>query len=472
MNKKILLSGLTGFFTGIVVFWVPSLLFRAERKTKDELLKNIESSRVTAIVKAANKVSPTVVSITVLQTRIVEDRFFSPFFEDFFGEIFPPRYYREKVRSLGSGVIVSEDGYIITNLHVVEGAEIIKVTLPNGKTYDGTIVGIDENIDLALLKIRAKNLPYAKLGDSDELLIGEWVIALGNPFGFLLEDTKPSVTVGVISALKRNVKVGGKYHYRNMIQTDASINPGNSGGPLVNVLGEVIGINTFIFTKGGGSEGVGFAIPSNRVKKFIKEAKKYRKRRSAWLGIGVQDLTRKMIEAIGTSVMQGVIVTHIFTGSPAKQSILREGDIIIYANEDRITSKRAWEDFVANLFVDDTVKIRFLRKNDTLQVLLIAEEYKEAKGVYIPSLKIWVKDINPVLAYKYNLSSPEGAFVDSVGNGIGKAAGLKKGDVIIYFQRKKVHDVQDLKKLTKRLLSPLDIIIEREKATIHLFYGF
>ncbi len=470
MNKKTIFSGLIGFVIG-VVFWTPFVLFRTTDK-KEKLLRDVETQRVTAIVKAANEVSESVVSITVLATRLVEDRFFSPFFDDFFRDLFPPRYYKEKIRGLGSGVIVSEDGYIITNAHVVEGAEVIKVTLPNGKTYDAKLVGIDNAIDLALLKIDAHGLHTVKLGNSDELLIGEWVIALGNPFGFLLEDSKPSVTVGVISALKRNIRVEGRYHYRNMIQTDAAINPGNSGGPLVNVLGEVIGINTFIFTKGGGSEGVGFAIPSNTVKKFIKEVKKHKKRRPAWLGIGVQDISADIAEALNFTTPQGVIIVDVFKDSPAEDKGLEPGDVIIFANGDKISSKKAWEDFIANLFVDDTVRMKVVRSKDTFEVTLVASEYKEEKGVFIPSLKIWVKDLNPVLSYKYQIHSREGAFVYKVENGYGKFIGLRPGDVILYFQQKKIRKAEDLKKYATHLSSPLDLIIEREGATLHLFYGF
>lgn len=240
----------------------------------------ISSSRMNAIVQAARAVGPAVVSINVIQTRVVYPRPFSPlrdpFFDEFFQYFFPRPQFRQQVQSLGSGVIVSPDGYIITNAHVVENAEVIKVVLPDSRQFDGQVVGIDNALDIALVKIPGKNLPHSVLGNSDDLYVGEWAIALGNPFGFLLEDTQPSVTVGVISALHRSIRSGLNEEriYQDMIQTDAAINPGNSGGPLVNAAGEVIGINTFIFTTSRGSEGVGFARPINDVKKFIDQLRR------------------------------------------------------------------------------------------------------------------------------------------------------------------------------------------------------
>ncbi|MEO0141969.1 MAG: trypsin-like peptidase domain-containing protein, partial [candidate division WOR-3 bacterium] len=229
----------------------------------------ISKQRMNAIVLAANKVGPAVVSITVIQTRIITiSPFDDEFFRRFFGDFFPEQRYRQQIKSLGSGVIISPDGFIITNEHVVSNATEINVTLPDARQFKAQIIAADRTMDLALLKVDGHNLPYAELGSSEDLLIGEWVIALGNPFGFMLEDTRPTVTVGVISALNRAIKSAHEDRiYKDMIQTDAAINPGNSGGPLVNILGQVIGINTFILTSSGGSEGVGFARPINVVKK-------------------------------------------------------------------------------------------------------------------------------------------------------------------------------------------------------------
>ncbi len=306
----------------------------------------ISNSRKNAIVLAAQKVSPAVVSITVTQIKIVSSPFYSPFsdpfWSDFFRDFFPQRRFREEVRGLGSGVIISPDGYIVTNSHVVEMATEIKVTLPDRREFIGKIIDLDQERDLALLKIDGKDLPYAPLGNSDGLMIGEWAIALGNPFGTLIQDAKPTVTVGVISALNRTIspeRLGRTYE--NMIQTDAAINPGNSGGPLINANGEVIGINTFIFTHAGGSEGIGFAIPINVVKRFVEEAKKLKpeeptERFETKLGITVSDINRTLKKRYRLTLEKGVVVVGVKSNTIGEAIGLEEGDVIISFNNQKV----------------------------------------------------------------------------------------------------------------------------------------
>ncbi len=279
MKIRDLVFILIGLLMGLVIFEVyGAIRYPASPGAQDlnALNKEISRGRENAIVHAASEVSTSVVSITVTQTRIVSATpFLSPFDDDFFRDFFPEFYYKQKVKSLGTGIIVANNGYILTNEHVISNATEINVTLSDGRQFNGTISAKDRTVDLALIKIDTGELPCVQLGDSDSLLIGEWTIALGNPFGFLLEDAQPTVTVGVISALNRAIKsTQDDRVYKDMIQTDAAINPGNSGGPLVNILGQVIGINTFIFTSGGGSEGIGFARPINDAKAFIAEAMK------------------------------------------------------------------------------------------------------------------------------------------------------------------------------------------------------
>lgn len=225
--------------------------------------KASSAKRINSITEAVKAVEPAVVSINVIKTEYV--RAVSPFgfgFFDFFGSIPLLR----QVESIGSGVIYDPKGYIVTNAHVVSGATQIKVILPDKREFSGTVAGIDEIHDVAKIKITGNNLPVAEMGNSNDLIIGEWSIALGNPYGFLMNDSKPSVSVGVISAVNRNFAARqDRREYKSMIQTDAAINPGNSGGPLVNINGEVVGINTFIFSESGGNIGIGFAIPINSV---------------------------------------------------------------------------------------------------------------------------------------------------------------------------------------------------------------
>jgi serine protease Do len=279
-----------------------------EQKIKDTQELNL--SRQNAITRAVQMVEPAVVSVNVIRTEIVR-RYLDPFENPFFG-FFDYIPYRRQVKAIGSGVIISKEGYIITNAHVVEGATEIKIILSDGRQFDGEIVGISNVHDIAVLKISGKDLPYARLGSSSNLIIGEWAIAVGNPYGFLIKDSKPSVSVGVISAINRNFALSreGKI-YRRMIQTDAAINPGNSGGPLVNIYGEVIGINTFIVSESGGNIGLGFAIPIDRVKKVAKELIKYGKVREIWFGFKVQDINPMLAEYLNLKSSDGVLVTHI-----------------------------------------------------------------------------------------------------------------------------------------------------------------
>lgn len=300
-----------------------------------QVQSEVAASRSNAIVLAARKVSPAVVSVIVTQTRIVSYDPFGGFgFDDFFRDFFPRHTFRQEIKSMGSGVIVSTDGHIVTNAHVVRNATAIKVTLPDNRQFDAELVDSDDALDLALLKVTGGNLPAARLGSSSDLMIGEWAIAIGNPFGFMMEDAQPTVTVGVISALRRDVKsTGSGGVYSNMIQTDAAINPGNSGGPLVNALGEVVGINTFIFSHAGGSEGIGFARPIEDVKEFMAAALGHAvasgRRFETALGATVADITPPLRSRFGLVHSKGVVVVGVKAGSIADNIGLAEGDVIL-----------------------------------------------------------------------------------------------------------------------------------------------
>lgn len=340
----------------------------------------ITASRRSAIVRAAEHVGPAVVSITVIQTRVYtasphspfRDTFFDQFFRDFFGE----RRYVEKVPSLGSGVILTADGLLVTNEHVVRDGTEIKVTLTDGRQFDAELVASEQEYDLALLKIEGTGLPHAEMGDSDSIIIGEWAIAIGNPFGYLLEDTHPTVTVGVISARHRNVKTSEEVAgvYRDMIQTDAAINPGNSGGPLVNSLGEVIGINTFIITQSGGSMGIGFAIPVNRVKFIVDEVATYGRIREIWIGLMVQEITPLIARSLGLTSTDGVIVSHIDEGSPADKAGLKRGDIIVNVNGETVKNYDSARKAIFGATVGDVLEFSIHRDGSPRAVSITVEE--------------------------------------------------------------------------------------------------
>jgi serine protease Do len=343
-------------------------------------IDEISASRRSAIVRAAEHAGPAVVSITVIQTRVYtasprspfRDPFFDQFFRDFFGE----RRHVEKVPSLGSGVIVTSDGLIVTNEHVVRDGTEIKVTLTDGRQFDAELVASEQEYDLALLRIEGANLPHAELGDSDSIIIGEWAIAIGNPFGYLLEDTHPTVTVGVISALRRNVKTSEEVAgvYRDMIQTDAAINPGNSGGPLINSLGQVIGINTFIITQSGGSMGIGFAIPVNRVRFIIDEVATFGRIREIWIGLMVQEITPLIARSLGLASTEGVIVSHIDEGSPADKAGLKRGDVIVNVNGEATRDYDSARKAIFGARVGDRLQFAIQRDADVHTVSITVDE--------------------------------------------------------------------------------------------------
>lgn len=339
---------------------------------------NIELSRKNAIVRATQTVSPCVVGIVVTQIQMVRTPYyFGDFLDLFFAPELAPRY--KEVENMGSGFIIDEDGLIITNFHVVQGAQKLYVNLPNGNEVEGKIVGVDSLTDLALIKIERSKCPTVKLGHSTDLMIGEWAIAIGNPFGFFIKDSHPTVTVGVISALDRNFSPsqGDRVFYQGMIQTDAAINPGNSGGPLVNALGEVIGINTFIYTGSSnnrGSIGIGFAIPIDRAKRVVQELRTYGHRRKVCTGVSVQQLNRAIALQLGYNNLDGVVVTGVRQGSPGEKAGLKAGDIIVGMGKRYIRAPEDIEGFFLDYFVGDVVRIRYVRSGKNKSTNLILAE--------------------------------------------------------------------------------------------------
>ncbi|MBN2543868.1 trypsin-like peptidase domain-containing protein [bacterium] len=337
----------------------------------------ISNSRRNAIVRAIEKVAPATVSISVTQVRVYSTSPFGlhgdPLWDYFFPEL--KRQYRQYVQSMGSGFIINPQGYLVTNYHVVEYASEIKVNLPDGREFNAEYIGSAPLADLAILKVEGEDLPFVNLGNSDGLIIGEWAIALGNPFGYIIEDAKPSVTVGVVSALERNFEVQQGKVYRDMIQTDAAINPGNSGGPLANSLGEVIGVNSFIVSKSGGSEGIGFAIPINTVKKILQEVLQYGEVRAFWTGLEIQELNRLIAHYLDLQETEGVIITSIQIGSPAEEAGLEVGDIIKRINDVEVKGE---DDLIYELYdaqVGDVVKLTILRDNKEVEIKLELKEY-------------------------------------------------------------------------------------------------
>jgi len=338
---------------------------------------DIDDIRRNAVVEAAEKVSPAVVTIGAVRTAYV--RRYDPFFNDFFSPfiVYP---YKEKLPYLGSGFIINSKGYVLTNYHVIEGAEKVLVTLVDGRELEAEILDADKVVDVAMLKIReGKNFPSAKLGDSDDLLIGETVLAIGNPFGNLIEDPHPSVTRGVVSALKRsfNPDTSNFRVYTDMIQTDATINPGNSGGPLVNIMGEVVGINTFIMSRTGASHGIGFAIPINRARIIAREIVEHGRIRPLWRDFDCVNLTPYLQKVLDAPDRRGVVIRRMERGGPAEESGLEVGDIIRRANSREVRNCSDFLAYFSAMQVGETFNLEILRQGKTKKVKYIVREYKE-----------------------------------------------------------------------------------------------
>ncbi len=394
--------------------------------------KEISESRENAIINAVKKAQNAVVSITCFKTRYVSlapSIINDPFFRDFF-EFFDFPEYKEKISSQGSGFIISEDGLILTNEHVISNSDSIIVTLPDGRNFVAKVIGSDYSLDIALLKINENNLPYLLFADSDELERGEWAIAMGNPFGYLWEDVEPTVTVGVISALNRTFKGEGERIYRGMIQTDAAINPGNSGGPLLNSKGEVIGMNTFIVSKSGGFEGIGFAIPSNILKNVLSYLKKYSYYPRGFLGIEVKPDEK------------GIKVISVLEESPAQKSGLEKGDVIIKIGRNVIKNYSDYKKIVDLLRSDENVVITVERgKNKEVINLTPISRYD---GV-IKMLGITIEERRGSLIIR-NIKS--GSYAARIG--------LREGDNITHIEGKEVNSIKDLEKI-------LSEYVKREK---------
>ena len=333
---------------------------------------SLADERGNAIVQATRRVAPAVVSINVVQQQAVRDP--SMEFWERLGLI-PQRNYFRHVQNMGSGLIVSDDGLVVTNQHVVAGAVQIIVTLSDGRQFQAVLLDDVERYDLAILQIQARDLPVARMATGDQLQIGEWAIAIGSPFGYLLADTQPTVTVGVISALNRDIRnTKGGQAVLGMIQTDAAINPGNSGGPLVNTAGEVVGINTFIFSDSGGSVGIGFALPVSRVMKVIEEIRKFGHYRQANLGFKLYMLTPAIVQDLGITDPVGALVVAVQQESPVWKAGLRPRDILREVEGIPMESIDTLYRLVYDANVGDILRFRAERNGETWDGEMLLEE--------------------------------------------------------------------------------------------------
>ena len=395
----------------------------------------VDASRRTALVNAVERASKAVVSINVTARR--EARARSPW--DFF---FVPERSRV-IEGYGTGFVIRPNGIIVTNQHVVANAERVVVTLPDGTDLPASVLGEDPLTDIAVLQVKRQGLPTVSAGRSGDLMIGEWVVAMGNPYAFLLGNSEPTVTVGVVSATNRNILPSGEQTglYFDMIQTDAAINPGNSGGPLTNALGEVVGVNSSIFSSSGGSVGLGFAIPIERAQRVAEEIIRHGSVRRAWVGLEVE----------GASAMRdwkragGVKVTSVAPGGPAAKASLREGDVLTEANGRPLRNYLDWEAVKLDLHVGDSVLLAVRSGRQTVRRRVVtgdlptvtAEKYSLLEGIELI-------DVTPAIRAERGIRSEQGVLIFKVAPEVTAQTTLRAGDVILAINRTPVRAAEQV----------------------------
>jgi serine protease Do len=424
----------------------------------------------------AEKVRPGVVNIQVVKKvkniGFAPHEFFgSPFgeknpFGDFFGpfsEGNQPRGFQQQ--GVGSGFVMSEDGYIVTNNHVIENADKIKVKFASGKEFTAKVIGLDSKTDLALIKIEgASDLHPLKLGNSDSLKVGSWVVAVGSPFG--LEQT---VTVGIVSAKGRVI---GSGPYDNFIQTDASINPGNSGGPLINMNGEVVGINTAIIPNG---QGIGFAIPVNMAKEITPQLQKNGHVIRGWLGVSVQEVTPELAKSFGLKENKGALVAEVFKGTPAEKAGIEQGDIILGFNGKDVSDSKELPRMLASTPIGEKATIKLQRNGSTIERTVKVGEMEEeqtelAEDTTHKSLGLTVQEITPEIAQELGLEQDGGVVVSGVETGSpAYDAGIQTGDVIHSVNQKPVKDVADFVKKAKSARGQENILLLVQRGKNNLY---
>ena len=399
----------------------------------------ITDTRRTAITRAVERVAPSVVTV---QTEQVERAPVDPF-DAFFGT---GQTQTRIVPGLGSGFFVRSDGVIVTNAHVVANAQRISVMQRDGSVFPAELKGTDEANDIAVLKISASNLPVVTLGNSDALLVGEWVVAIGNPYGFVLGNPEPSVTAGVVSGVGRNLLARGEGSaaYFDMIQTDASINPGNSGGPLVNADGEVIGVNSSIYSPSGGSVGIGFAIPINRVRHVVDDLLAHGVVRRPWIGVRLRyPRTDNPREAIAT----GAVVATITPGSPAASAGVQPGDVITRVGARVVRNPFDWEATLLDMRVGESVPLHIRRGSRDMDITVTTRELPEVNAPKVQVLReLELVTLTPAIRAERNIRSKSGALILNVGQATADELGVQAGDVIVQINRTAVESAEDAAK--------------------------
>ena len=409
--------------------------------TRRRLNAEATESRQSAIVDAAARVSPAVVSVNVIrrQRQAARGSLF---------DFFMPREYERLVQGVGSGFVISDDGIVITNQHVTEGAQQIIVTTRDGTDYEAELLGEDPLTDIAVLRIEAEGLPTTPIGSSRDLAIGEWVVAIGNPYAYLLGNSEPTVTAGVVSAVGRNLLPSENQPgvYVDMIQTDAAINPGNSGGPLANVLGEVIGVNSSIFTNTGGSVGIGFAIPIERALRVARELEQHASVRRAWVGLDVtgSDDLRQWKE------LGGLAVTRVAPSSPAADAGLQAADVLVSAAGHSLRTFLDWEAVKLDVGPGDPLRVQYLRRGTARATDMRVGALPTSEAERISVLDLELITVTPAIQQERGLQQPFGALIYTIGEAARRATALRSGDVILLINRRRVQDAEEVRDILGR----------------------
>ncbi|HTO54056.1 MAG TPA: trypsin-like peptidase domain-containing protein [Myxococcota bacterium] len=412
-------------------------------------------SRRTPVVAAVESASPATVNITSTQVVVDQANPFlrgDPLFDEFFQRFMNPR--SSTAQSLGTGVIIDKDGFVLTNEHVLAGSTQIRVTLSDGRQFDAELVGGDPASDLAVVRVKSKDpLPTPKLGDSDDLMIGESVIAIGNPFGL-----NSTVTTGVLSATNRSIRGDGR-EYHGFLQTDASINPGNSGGPLLNMDGEVIGINTAIL---GNAQGIGFAIPINRARRIVNDLIQHGEVQATWFGIWLQELTPALRDAMGSDQATGVLVSNVFQGTAAAGAGIQRGDILTTLDGTPLHSRREFYEVSRSITVGDHAKLALDRSGKKIALEVTAEPFPEARADELAQVLLGLELVErtPALAKQYKFESERGMVVRSVvPHSAAQERGLRPGDLMLKLGQDRVDDRASLRKALPRILGQDGVVI-------------
>jgi len=446
INRNFILATVLVFFLSLS--WVSAVSAETEPYLTLEAFSN-------SIANIAEKAGPAVVNIDTVRMVTTEYPFFEdPIFRHFFGEQF--KEYRKTIpqKGTGSGFIISQEGYILTNEHVVHKADKIKVTLSDGREFDGEVIGSDVTSDMAIVKIKADHLPTVTLGNSDELRVGEIVIAIGNPYGL-----QQTVTMGVVSAKDRSIPTGIEGHiYKDFIQTDTAINPGNSGGPLLNTEGEVVGINTAIIPY---AQGIGFAIPINMAKRNIDDLINLGKVRRSWLGVYIQEVTPEIAEQFDLTEAKGVLVGDVIEDSPAEEAGIKRGDIIVKVNDEEVNSPEELQDKIRSIEIGEKANIEVVRDGKEISFVVkigemptVEEEGSEflKEKVFSVQTGLKIEVVTPEIAKEIGLPWAKGLVITEVIPGSSADdMGLRRGDVILEANRTEVSSIDEWDKVISKL---------------------